>query len=104
MVATLEVLGILFFILFLTVIKPNYLSTFFTTMTAKSFFCQCYHKAASDEAKIDIFNIHPSYYESIRLEIKELVSANWAKWNDEQPVWFDSRLVAKIPSDMIPKE
>ena len=72
-------------------------------MTGKQFNCQRYHDATTDEAKIEIFSRHFTYYHSIRSEIKEWVQENWAKWNEEKPDWFTTRVIAGIPIDMIPK-
>ena len=94
--------SIVLFTLFLLNINRGYYSTFFTTMTAKKFYCQKFQDATTDQAKIAIFSRHYTYYVSIRSEVKDWVHKNWAQWNEEKPEWFTTRVIAGIPVDMIP--
>ena len=73
-------------------------------MTGKKFSHRLFFDGVTDYAKVSILGFHPSYYKAIRGEIKVFVQENWANWNDEKPDWFDSRLKATIPEDMIPTE
>ena len=102
--ATLEGLFIVFFAVFLLNIKRSYISTFFTTMTAKQFACDAYRRATTDEIRFDIFGHHSSYYASIREELRSWLSTNWTRWTvDEEPAWFTPRILASIPEDLLPK-
>ena len=102
--AIVECCFVAFFALFLKYIKREYISTFWTTVTAHQFICARFQDATSDEAKIDVFNVHDHLHYDIRDEVKEWVQESWTKWNEEKPEWFSSRVIASIPYDMIPKE
>ncbi len=95
---------IIFFAIFVGLISAKYRVTFFSTLTAKRFKQLRFKVATNDEAKIDIFGCHPSYYAEIRDEVKAWVSANYSTWIEEQPDWFTERVKASIPKDMIPEE
>ena len=81
----------------------KYRATFFSTETAKQYKQRLFNSATTDEAKVDIFNNHPSYYSGIRGEVKAWVTENYSVWNEERQEWFTERVKASIPKDMIPE-
>ena len=102
-VAVLEGSFLLLFALFLLTIERRYIFTFFTTMTAKDFACQCFDLATTDEAKFYILKKHPSYHASRKQELRVWLASNWEKWTvTEKPSWFTGRLLASIPADLLP--
>ena len=103
LVATLEFFFVLFFALFVLSINKRYIRTFFTTTTSKQFFVSHFLDAKHDQSKLYIFTLHPSYYKSVREDVKLWVAANYNKWNEEKPEWFTDRVKASIPLDMIPR-
>ena len=104
LLVSLELSFVLFFFLFARTINPQYITTFFTTMTAKRFCCSLYVDADTDEARSIVFSVHSSYYESIRTEVQSWVAANWIKWNEDKPEWFSTRFIASVPKYMIPED
>ena len=102
-IASLSVSSVLLFAALMATVNPGFSHTFFTTMTGKQFYQQCYHEATSDQAKISILKRHSSYYEPIRDDIKNWISMNWSRWSEEKPEWLTARLISCIPEDMIPK-
>ena len=81
------------------------MSTFFATATGPKFVCNNYHVAATDEARSAIFSFHPSFYSSIKDELKIFLATNWKKWTvSEKPDWFTPHFLASIPEDMLPKD
>jgi hypothetical protein len=99
----LEAGFVLFFAIFIAMINKKCVRTFFSPMTGKQFNHQRFREASSDRAKFFIFTNHPSYYGSIKGEVKEWVRENWDIWNEERPEWFTERLKARVPNDMIPE-
>ena len=93
-----------FFAVFLGTMKANYRVTFFSVVTAKTFSQASFKNAKTDEARIYIFDRHPSYNENIRNELKEWVLENFETWVEEKPDWFTERAKASIPLDMIPAD
>jgi hypothetical protein len=84
------------------VINRKYVGTFFSTMTAKQFRIKTFREAKTDQMKMNLFKLHPSYYASIRAEVAEWVRENCDIWNEEGPDWFTERVKASIPKDLIP--
>jgi hypothetical protein len=100
----IEAAFVLFFAAFVMTIKPIYRVTFFSTLTAKQFKHRRFRCATSDQAKIDIFGSHRSYYAGIRDEIEQWVREKYDAWVEEAPEWFTERVKTSIPTDLIPKE
>ena len=100
-VVALEGLFVVSFAIFVLSIDPKYRRTFFSTATAKQFHVQRFREATSDQAKIFIFKLHPSYYANIWGEVSEWVEENYEIWDDEKPVWFTARVKASIPREMV---
>ena len=84
-------------------INPKYLTTFFTTATAKATTVALFHSGSNDALKIVIFEFHPSYYANIREELKVWVGDNWNRWNEEKEEWFTSKVISNIPNEFIPQ-
>jgi hypothetical protein len=82
--------------------NKKYVVTFFSPLTAKQFRVNAFRDAKTDQMKMNILKLHPSYYASIRGEVKEWVRENWDIWNEEMPDWFTERVKASVPKDMIP--
>ena len=103
MLAALEAAFVLFFTVFLLTIKRSYIFTFFTMMTAKQFRIKNFREAKTDLAKSNILKLHPSYYATIRQEVKDWVGDNYSTWIEERPEWFTDHLKKRIPVDMVPE-
>ncbi len=99
----LQVSFSLFFITFVLNIDKKYVSTFFSTTTAKQFRIHAFREATTDFMKFHILKLHESYYVSIRDEVQQWVRENWERWNEEQEGWFTDRVKASVPQDMIPR-
>ena len=102
----MEASFVLFFAIFLLNINRRYISTFFTTMTGSQFACHNFHIATTDEARFIIFKRHPSYYASIKGELRVWLASNWSSWTAvaSPPPWFTPRILASIPEDLLPKD
>ena len=94
---------VFFFVLFLGAMAAKYRVTFFSTITAKEFRIKAFRESISDQNKMNILKLHPSYYKSIRDEVEMWVRDNYETWNEEQPEWFTERVKRSIPKDMIPE-
>jgi len=93
-VGGLFVFSMLNFALFLKNINPDYLNTFFSTITGKHFAVVNFLEAKTDDLRFEVFGHHRSYYESI-------VPENWI---ESCPDWFTATAISQAPSDMLPTE
>ena len=101
-VGVLSVFSALCFVIFLLLINRTYWWTFFSFLTGKQFVVANYHEAETDEMRFVIFGHHRSFYRAIELELREFLIANWDKWKDEKPEWFDALAISGVPVDMLP--
>jgi hypothetical protein len=99
---SLEAGFVVFFAIFVSTINKKYVGTFFSTMTAKQFRIKAFREAKTDQMKMNILKLHPSYYKSIRSEVKHWVRERYETWIDEKPDWFAEITKTRIPRDMIP--
>ena len=108
MLAALEVTLLLMFGIFITHINPEYIHTFFTTMTGPQLcFKKWSHfagKQGSDQYRIYVFTDHPSYYAAFYDEVKLYVADNYKTWVENRPDFFSDFIKSKIPADMIPAD
>ena len=102
LMGVLEACFVVFFGAFMAMIKQKYRLTFLSTVTGKQFSVDKFKEAKCDEARIEVFSKHPSYYESNRKAVKLWVLENYFDWIDERPEWFTERVKALIPIDMLP--
>ena len=93
---------VIFFAVFVWAMAEKFRVTFFSTITAKNFRIKAFRESISDQNKMIILKLHPSYYKSIRGEVEQWVRENYETWNEERPDWFTERVNASIPIDMIP--
>jgi hypothetical protein len=98
----LEVGFLAFFTVFVRTIAAKYRGSFYSTCTAKAHNRDKFFVAKSDHDKIDIFSLHPSFYEDIKEEVERWVNQNYEKWTSECPDWFTPRIQKRIPAYMIP--
>ena len=99
-VGGLFVFSMINFSLFLKLINPKYIHTFFSTTTGKEFTVQNYEEATTDVQRFDIFTHHKSYYKSINNDLKQWLTQNWDDMTDED--WFTAKMIKKIPPEVLP--
>lgn len=95
---------VVFFALFLLLMRSNFRRTFFSRMTGKAFNNRIFLEGKTDEARIMVFTDHRSYWEPIREELTTWVGDMWHQWNDpdSKPEWFTNEVKATVPLEMIP--
>jgi hypothetical protein len=99
----LEASFLLIFALFAANIRREYLVTFFSTQTSKEFIRALFQGATDDFTRSSILTVHPTYYASIKDEVKQWVVQNYYAWEDDQPEWFTEQVKKSIPADMMPE-
>ena len=96
-------LSMISFGLFLSRINKEYLVTFYDPRTASQFLCDNWRNGISDKERFYVFSKHQSLYKSINKELKDWLSENWDKWEEEKEDWFTAKMISKIPDEFIPK-
>jgi len=100
----LFLLSMLCFFGFLFLIKKEYLWTFFDRRTGSQYVIDNWRNGISDKDRFYVFSKHPSLYKSINKELKDWLSENWERWEDENEDWFGAAAISTVPSDLLPKK
>jgi hypothetical protein len=92
------------FLIFLLSTERKYFGTFVSLQRGKDLTVQRFRDSADDASKADtIFNNSKHHWKSIEEEVRAWVEANWVRWEDEKPKWFDNGMRARVPVEYIPK-
>jgi hypothetical protein len=59
-------------------------------------------EGASDESKMIIHKRRRRLWAHLRPEVKEWTLENWARFEREDPEWFNAAIVGQVDDDMIP--
>jgi hypothetical protein len=92
------------FACFLKLMKKKYRKTFFSLETGNEYAQKFFLEGETDEHKVAILGQNRYQWESIRGQVGDFTKANWAKWEEEEPAWFNERFKASIDDDLLPPE
>ena len=87
--------------MFLLLMKKEYRRTFFTTRTGKQWTMDFFLKGTEDSDKKVTVEHNKAQWRAIREDVKEWVQANWWRWKEEKPEWFDLAWQSKVPKEWI---
>jgi len=100
LVGSLSGAWVVVFGVFLLLMKKEYRRTFFTTKTGKQQVMDRF--SADDEAvKAAVLKKNKKMWRAIREDVQEWVQANWWRWKEEKPAWFDLAWQSKVPKEWI---
>jgi len=100
LVGSLSGAWLVVFGVFLLLMKKEYRLTFFTTKTGKQQVMDRF--SADDEAvKAAVLKKNKKMWRAIREDVQEWVQANWWRWKEEKPAWFDLAWQSKVPKEWI---
>jgi hypothetical protein len=92
------------FLIFLLSIERKYFGTFFSLQRGKDLTVQRFRDSSDEASKADsIFTNSKHHWESIEEEVKAWVNANWDRWEEEKPKWFENGMRARVPVEYIPE-
>jgi len=86
---------------FLLLMKKEFRRTFFTTRTGKQWAMDFFVEGVNDEQKSAVLTYNKKLWRAIREDVKEWVQANWWRWKEEKPTWFDLAWQSKVPEEWI---
>jgi len=85
--------------IFFCTIDMSFVKTFFGTMTASQYTCECFTTSTKDHQKFDAaFDNLIDFTTAIHGEVKAWVAANIEGWKATQPEWFK---IEKIPDEFL---
>jgi hypothetical protein len=95
-------LSLVCFMAFFKYIEREYWGTFISFERGKDLTVRKF-KEGSEVVKVDAaLDTSEHHWKSIRAEIKDWVEANWERWEEEKPEWFDETMRARVPVEYIP--
>jgi hypothetical protein len=90
------------FAVFFSSIDRDYWSTFISFERGKDLTVKKFREG-NEVAKVDAaFETSKHHWKSIEQEVRDWVEANWERWEEEKPKWFDDAMRAKVPVEYIP--
>ncbi|GMH86410.1 hypothetical protein TrST_g5560 [Triparma strigata] len=92
---------------FASVIKREYLHTFYDMDTASIYSRKYFLKLREDqnEERSYLLTIHPDVYKAWGDELlKPWTIKNWNRWEEEKPSWFTDKWVDGVPNEYTPFE
>ena len=105
-VASLAVLWLVSFVLFLLLINHDHVSTFLGTMSGKRFTVEAFRKGNDIQKQWFFAFVNRRHWSSIRQEVKEWTHKNFATWTEKEtrPEWFNPAFVSRVPDEFVPEE
>ena len=92
------------FACFLLLMKREYRWTFFSTETGNEFAQKFFLEGETDEQKMEIITWNRIQWASIRGQVGDFTKGNWARWEGEEPAWFDEKFKHTVDDDLLPAE
>jgi hypothetical protein len=93
----------LLFAIFYFLIEKRYWGTFYSLERGKDGPLARFSNSNDDKKKARAIFLHSKHYwKSIEEEVKTWVEANWDRWEEEKPDWFDDAMRARVPVEFIP--
>ena len=100
-VGSLSGAWVVVFGVFLLLMKKEYRGTFFTTMTGKQWTMNFFLENTEDVVKKTTVGHNKKHWQAIREDVKKWVQANWWRWKEEKPEWFDLAWQSRVPEEWI---
>jgi hypothetical protein len=95
---------VLSFAVFFFYIERNYWGTFYSFQRGKELTVKNFREG-SDAVKAGYtFQISKHHWKANENEVRACVEANWDRWEEEKPEWFDDAMRARVPVEYIPGE
>jgi len=101
LVGSLSGAWVVVFGVFLLLMKKEYRRTFFTTRLGKQWTMDFFLKGTEDAKKKVTVGHNKAQWRAIREDVKEWVQANWWRWKEEKPGWFDLAWQCKVPKEWV---
>jgi hypothetical protein len=83
-------------------IKKKYWSTFLSFQRGKDLTVKNFREGSDAVKAKYTFQYSKRHWKSIEVEVRAWVEANWVRWEEEKPDWFDDAMRARVPVEYIP--
>jgi hypothetical protein len=93
---------VVLFAVFFFSIERNFRSTFISLERGKDLTVKTFKEGNESVKAAAAFGTSKHHWKSIEAEVRDWVEANWERWEEEKPNWFDDAIRAKVPVEYIP--
>jgi hypothetical protein len=93
---------VVLFAVFFFNIERKYWGTFYSLQKGKELTIKGFREGKGDGVKAAHMAMSKHHWSSIEDEVKAWVEANWVRWEEEKPKWFDVAMRARVPIEYIP--
>jgi hypothetical protein len=100
-VGSLSITWLVFFVLFLALMRKKYRRTFFSLETGNDWAQAFFVKGETDEIKQKTVTIKRVKWKPIAGDVKKWVNDSWEVWEEDQPDWFTDAWKSRIPDDWL---
>ncbi|GMI30117.1 hypothetical protein TeGR_g7765 [Tetraparma gracilis] len=91
-------------LIFFSIMKKKYRSTFTSTMTGKQWVTGYFLVADDDIPKYLVIFCNPNMWLEIQPKVIDWIQEGWHRWREEQPEWFTDNWKRRVPVDWVPEE
>jgi hypothetical protein len=93
---------VLLFAVFFFNIEKKYWGTFYSWQRGKDLTVNNFREGTDDVKALYAFEFSKHHWKAIEEDVKSWVEANWERWLEEKPKWFDDAMRARVPVEYIP--
>jgi hypothetical protein len=92
------------FAVFFYNIEKKYWGTFLSFQRGKDLTVKNFQEGSDAVKAKYTFKYSKHHWKANEEEVKAWVDANWDRWEEEKPKWFDDAMRARVPVEYIPGE
>jgi hypothetical protein len=93
---------VVLFAVFFFNIEKKYRGTFWSFQRGKDLTVKNFQEGSDAVKAKYTFKYSKHHWEANEEEVKAWVEANWVRWEEEKPEWFDDAMRARVPVEYIP--
>jgi hypothetical protein len=93
---------VVLFAVFFFSIERNFRRTFISLERGKDLTIKTFKEGNESAKTAAAFGTSKHHWKAIEEEVKAWVEANWDRWEEEKPDWFDDAMRARVPVEYIP--
>jgi hypothetical protein len=92
------------FAVFLSLMKKNYRSTFWSLETGNEWIQAFFINGGSDDGKKNVLKYNKVKWKAIEPQVKEWIGEGWMGWERDKPDWFTDNWKSRVPAGWVPNE
>jgi hypothetical protein len=93
---------VVLFAVFFFSIEKKYWGTFYSLQRGKDLTVKNFREGSDAVKAKYTFKYSKHHWKANEEEVKAWVEANWDRWEEEKPKWFDDAMRARVPVEYIP--